>query len=180
MTNQPHRILLALAVATVLALVGCAAAPQATEQTSGTTEQNTATGEPTVAPEEPTGAAEQAASCEWDIEQITAAPTPPEGSVGDLTTVLIGSWQHTHYDSGDGFEAVDHDIRYVFPAADQIIYCQHVPGATDHAEQSATITLDGTDLVLPAGPGFRVLAWNDDSMLWLNNVDDSTYLLVRR
>lgn len=128
--------------------------------------------------------AEQAASCEWERPTLVpaAAPAVPEGRSGELRTVLIGSWQHTHLDSGSGLTPVeDKDIRYVFPAADQLIYCQHVPGITDHAENRAPISLDG-DTILPPSPhpGFEVLAWSGDTMLWQNNFDGSQYLLVRR
>lgn len=109
------------------------------------------------------------------------SPVAPEGQAGELADVLIGSWQHTHIDGGAGFEAVSKDIRYVFPSTDQILYCQHVPGVTDHAENSAAVTLEGTYIGLPApAKGYEVLAWGKDSMLWLNPYDNSHYLLIRR
>jgi hypothetical protein len=127
------------------------------------------------------GPAEQVDSCEWEKPQASSEATLPSGHEGDLATVLIGSWQHTHYDSGDGMEAVDNDIRYVFPAPGELIYCQHVPGVTDHAESRAAFTLDGS-LIAPPSPhkGFEVTAWSADRMAWTNNFDGSTYLLIRR
>ncbi|MGO2745318.1 hypothetical protein [Microbacterium sp.] len=53
--------------------------------------------------------------------------------------MLIGAWQHTHTDEGSGFEAVMNDHRYVLPSPERMLYCQHVPGATDYADQSANI-----------------------------------------
>lgn len=168
----------ALSMAVVLA--GCSpagdsATPGAMSESPAATPDDSTTG----SPKEP---AQQAASCEWDLPQLPAgAATAPEGTAGDLASVLIGSWQHTHFDSGDGFESLDKDIRYVFPSTEQLIYCQHVPGITDHAETTAAFTLEGST-ILPPSPhtGFEVLAWSDDSMLWQNNLDGSTYLLVRR
>jgi len=135
----------------------------------------------TDAPAEPAGPAEQADSCEWDLDRVTADATPPSGQAGDLAMVLIGSWQHTHFDTGNGMEANTNDIRYVFPSVDDLIYCQHVEGITDHAENRASISLDGTVIQPPSPhPGFEVMAWSADRMLWKNNFDGSTYLLVRR
>lgn len=165
-----------LALTVGMALASCAAEPAETP----------AELPPLEAPAEPRtdrpDAAVQADSCEWDIPQVTtAAAAPPSGTAGDLATAIVGSWQHTHFDTGNGFEAVSKDIRYVFPAADQLIYCQHVPGVTDHAEHRAAFALDGTSIVLPSpSKGYEVMAWSADSMLWLNNQDGSTYLLARR
>lgn len=66
-------------------------------------------------------------------------------------------------------------------SAEQLIYCQHVPGATDHAENSAVITLEGSTITPPSPhKGFEVLAWSEDTMLWKNNyIASTTYLLVR-
>lgn len=172
--------LTALALIAALSLTGCAARPAAPEGSHPDGHAAAPTGEPTDAPDAPEPAV-QAASCEWDLERRHAEPVTPDGTGGDLATVLVGSWQHTHSDTGSGFEPVDHDIRFVFPAPVQLIYCQHVPGITEHAERAAAITLDGTDLVLPdPAPGYRVLAWDQNSMLWLNKMDGSTYLLTRR
>lgn len=181
LTNQ--RLTAAGAALTIaLAMTGCASAvdlpaPGATT-VDGSSDSPSAT--PGAGTEEPT---QQAASCEWDLPQLAAGdPVAPGGTAGDLATVLVGSWQHTHIDEGDGFEAVDEDIRYVFPSAEQLIYCQHVPGATDHAENKVAITLDGST-ILPPSPhkGFEALAWSADTMLWGNNyIDGVTYLLVRR
>ncbi|HRN29533.1 MAG TPA: hypothetical protein PK781_03375 [Terrimesophilobacter sp.] len=183
-TNRLNNAALTLALGTalVLTLTGCISAP--------------ITGEPAVDPAAPTESApapvesdepaepaeptEQAASCEWDIPAVTADPRPPAGQEGDLPTVLIGSWQHTHFDSGDGWEVLDNDIRYVFPAPGQLIYCQHVPGITDHAENATTHTLEGTLIAPPSHPGWDATAWGADRMVWINNLDGSTYLLVRR
>lgn len=170
------------ALTIILALAGCA--PAVDSEAPGDTPSNGSTESPAATPEseteEPT---QQAASCEWDLPQLSASdPVAPEGTEGDLATVLVGSWQHTYIDEGNGFEAVTKDIRYVFPSAEQLIYCQHVPGVTEYAENKAAITLDGTT-ILPPSPhkGYEVLAWSANTMLWQNNyIDGVTYLLVRR
>ncbi len=94
----------------------------------------------------------------------------------------MGSWQHTHTDEGSGFEEVANDHRFVFPSSDRLLYCQHVPGATDHAENAANITLNDTKIELPGGKyGYTVTAWDDDTMLWDNPVGGGyIYLLQRR
>lgn len=173
-----------LAIGLAFALAGCAPALDSAEPGGATSPS------PTVSPSATPGSGtsgtekspEQAASCEWDSPQLpAAAAVAPKGTVGDLAIALIGSWQHTHFDSGTGFEEVSKDIRYVFPSTEQLIYCQHVPGVTDHAENAAAYTLEGSTILPPSPhPGFEALAWSGDSMLWKNNRDGSTYLLVRR
>jgi hypothetical protein len=96
--------------------------------------------------------------------------------------VLVGSWQHTHTSEGAGFEEVTNDHRYVFPSPERMLYCQHVPGATDHAENAADVTLNGTEIELPGGKyGYTVTAWSEDTMLWDHPVGGGyVYLLQRR
>lgn len=184
MTTLRRLTVASAALALALGLAGCA--PEVDSAAPGDTDASTESpgdsneNEPEDEPEAPS---QQAASCEWDVPQLAAQdPIAPEGTEGDLATVLVGAWQHTHIDDGGGFEAVDEDIRYVFLSAEQLIYCQHVPGATDHAENSAVITLEGST-IMPPSPhkGFEVLAWSEDTMLWKNNyIASTTYLLVRR
>ena len=121
-------------------------------------------------------------SCDWDAAALVGSPSDAaSGQHGALRDVIAGSWQHTHFDAGQGFEALGQDIRYVFPSDDEILYCQHVPGVTDHAENRASITWEDTTIVLPGGAvRFTVTDWSESSMLWLNHLDNSTYLLVRR
>lgn len=184
--NRPARRLSLAALATVIALgvAGCVGPPMSGAPGPDTETPNasqTPAESPAPRPEEPAGPADQIASCEWELPQASADATRPTGQEGALATVLIGSWQHTHFDSGDGMESLDEDIRYVFPAPDQLIYCQHVPGITERAENTTTITLEGTLIAPPAPhPGFEVTAWSTDRMVWTNNFDGSTYLLVRR
>ncbi|NLA64899.1 MAG: hypothetical protein GX862_02990 [Leucobacter sp.] len=126
---------------------------------------------------------EQAETCGWELAALTAeVPELPSGQTGELQDVIIGAWQHTHFDSGSGFEQLaNEDIRYVFPSTDRLLYCQHIPGITEHAENAASITLEATKIVLPGGhPGFVVTHWSDDTMLWNNPTDGSTYVLQRR
>lgn len=123
----------------------------------------------------------QDASCEWEIAGPKPNATPADGQEGKLEDVLVGSWQHTYFDSGNGFEEVSNDIRYVFPSTSEMIYCQDVPGVTDQAENNSGFKLEGTDLVLPGGhPGFAATDWNDNVLMLHNNFDGSTYLLQRR
>lgn len=167
------------AVAMILLIGGCS---------SGTVEAGDAATEPSIAPAEPEPSeptpVTQEATCDWDTPRLASgAATVPASAGADLATALIGSWQHTHIDSGSGFEALAEttDIRYVFPSTTQLLYCQDVQGATSQAEQSATIELDGANLVLPSpSKGYTVTAWTDDTMLWTNNLDGSLYLLKRR
>jgi hypothetical protein len=166
-----------LAAGLALGLTGCLGQPITGTPAPDTTAPETSA----PAADDTTGPAEQVDSCEWEKPGTSSDATLPSGHVGELAAVLIGSWQHTHYDSGDGMEQVDNDIRYVFPAPGELIYCQHVPGVTDHAESRAAFTLDGS-LISPPSPhkGFEVTAWSADRMAWTNNLDGSTYLLIRR
>jgi len=109
-------------------------------------------------------------------EPIPAA----EGS--ELARAILGSWQHTHTNTGSGFEPVGPtiDIRFVL-SADQFLYCQDVEGATDQAERSAPLKLEAAEIALPSpASGYAVTAWTDDTMVWLNHFDGSLYLLHRR
>ena len=126
----------------------------------------------------------QAESCDWDAPAVAGDSSGIPSSPGDsLETAIIGAWQHTHFDKGNGFETVGAgtDIRYVFPSTTRILYCQDVDGATSQAQNAADITLDGTSIVMPSPhKGFEVTAWSADTMTWTNNLDGSTYLLKRR
>ncbi|XBH21349.1 hypothetical protein V5R04_14225 [Jonesiaceae bacterium BS-20] len=154
-----------------------ASAPPAKEEAPAEQEAS----EPEPAPEAP---AVQEESCGWDSPAINGDSGSAPSSPGDaLERVIIGAWQHTHIDSGSGFEPLNSgtDIRYVFPSATRLLYCQDVAGATSQAENAADITLDGTKIVLPgSAPGYTVTGWSADTMVWTNNRDGSTYLLARR
>lgn len=125
----------------------------------------------------------QEETCSWD-DPVFNANAVDISSVqeGELQTVVIGSWQHTHIDEGAGYVPVDtEDIRFVFPAADRLLYCQHVPGITEYAEFGADVTWEDTALNLPGGaPGYIVEEWADQVMVWTNRLDGSRYLLQRR
>ena len=123
-------------------------------------------------------------SCDWDSGRLTSADTSdaPASEGDNLAQAILGSWQHTHIDSGSGFEAVSPttDIRFVL-SPDQFLYCQDVEGATDKAERSAPLKLEGVEIVLPSpATGCAVTAWDDTTMIWLNHFDGSLYLLQRR
>lgn len=175
-------------IATVLILGGCASPAENTpgttsEPSSAATQPPTPTPDSTPEPSAPTPVT-QDETCDWDSPRLASGGADAPASAGsDLSTALIGSWQHTHIDSGSGFEALGdtRDIRYVFPSTTKLLYCQDVKGATSKAEQSAAIELDGANIVLPApSKGFTVTAWTDSTMLWTNNLDGSMYLLKRR
>lgn len=147
----------------------------------------TAGGEPAAEPEAdpapvPADDAAQAEACGWDAAKLSSAAAIPTGQDGDLPDVLVGSWQHTHTDEGAGFEEVSNDHRFVFPSPDRMLYCQHVPGATDYAENAANVTLNGATIELPGGEyGYTVTAWSEDTMVWDNPVGGGyVYLLQRR
>lgn len=169
--------------ALIVTLTGCAPESSGPMQTTAATAPDAASEpEPTSEPEASAEAKPQPQeeTCDWDSPAAAGGTDAPSGQEGDISTVLVGAWQHTHYDTGAGFEAVDNDIRYIFPSAERILYCQHVPGVTEYAENAANFTLNGTSIDLPGAPGYEVSAWDDDTMLWINRADDSTYLLQRR
>ncbi|HLU64561.1 MAG TPA: hypothetical protein VKY66_08565 [Protaetiibacter sp.] len=176
---------LAWAVSLAFVLAGCVALPEL----GGASSEGTApqAEPPAVAGEEPDESTEdgprtQEESCDWDAPKLTAgASSVPQGSAGELQSIIVGAWQHTHFDTGGGYEPVTADIRYVFPSTQRILYCQHVEGVTNHAENAADISWDDTRIVVPGGaPGWVVLSWDADTMVWLNRADDSHYLLQRR
>ncbi len=177
----------ALVGAAVLLLAGCASpggedpAVSATAAVPGETTDDDTSASDDAGDEAVDGPRTQAETCDWDAPALTGAADAPGGQDGDVHTVIVGAWQHTHVDTGSGFEPVSEDIRYVFPSDERLLYCQHVAGVTDHAENSADITWDGTRIVLPGGaPGFVVQSWDDAAMVWVNRLDNSIYLLQRR
>ena len=122
--------------------------------------------------------------CDWDSERLSSssAGAVPDAEGSDIAQAVLGSWQHTHIDSGGGFEAVKPttDIRYVL-SSDTFLYCQDVENATDKAERSVGLNMEGTEIILPSpATGYTVVAWDDNTMVWLNHRDDSLYLLKRR
>jgi hypothetical protein len=166
---------------TAVATTVTAEAPSTTAP-SGTTD--------TTAPEETAAEAdipepeEANQVCDWESGRLTSATAGdvPTTQGNDIQQVVFGSWQHTHIDDGAGFTPVSQttDIRYVL-SADTFLYCQDVEGATDQAERSAPLTMEGNEIILPSpASGYAVTAWNDDTMVWLNHFDDSLYLLQRR
>jgi len=113
---------------------------------------------------------------------LSAPADAPDGQLGELSEVLVGAWQHTHTDDGSGFEEVANDHRYVFSSSDRMLYCQHVPGATEHEENSANVVLNDTGIELPGGKyAYTVMAWDQDTLVWDNPVGGGyVYLLQRR
>jgi hypothetical protein len=187
---------LSLSVAVAMVLGACSASDATdTADTSDTTAVAAATASPTTLATGITPAADTTTtsepesaepSCDWDSGRLTATDTSdvPVSEGDDLPQAILGSWQHTHtrIDTAAGFEAVSPttDIRYVL-SPDQFLYCQDVEGATDKAERSAPLKLEGVEIVLPSpATGYAVTAWDDTTMIWLNHFDGSFYLLQRR
>ena len=192
MTLRVRSVALSILTVGVLALAACAAEPAPQEPPAGQSqgqaqgadaerEAERAAESPEAAP--PLVAAVQEEDCGWASPKRVAAADVPSGTGGDLEVVIVGAWQHTHFDTGAGYEPVGEgtDVRYVFPSTERILYCQDVEGATSQAQNAANITLDGTEIVLPApASGYAVVAWDANTMVWLNPRDGSHYLLRRR
>ncbi|MGO3758055.1 MAG: hypothetical protein ACTJGQ_04275 [Agrococcus casei] len=172
------------ATAVLLALVGCST--PTTDEGSAVESAPVETAEPADPVESAESAepadAQQEETCDWDTPKLMSDADAPAGQEGELPDVLVGEWQHTHTDEGAGFEEVTNDHRYVFPSPDRMLYCQHVPGATDFAENAADVTLNGQVIELPGGQySYTVTAWDADTMLWDNPVGGGyVYLLQRR
>lgn len=189
-------------LASILLLSGCTAGPDfggtsqspATESTAPPAATETTAPAPPPAPAEQKPAetkapesapVSQEETCDWDSGRLDSgsASGAPSSTGTDLETALIGSWQHTHIDSGGGFEALETttDIRYVFPSTNRLLYCQDVQGATTQAENAVDMELNSQELVLPSpATGYTVTAWSADTMVWTNHRDGSLYLLKRR
>jgi hypothetical protein len=123
-------------------------------------------------------------TCDWDTPRLTSGEPgdEPAGEGSDLSQAILGSWQHTHINEGSGFVAVKPttDIRFVL-SPDRLLYCQDVEGATKQRENSVVLILEGDEIVLPSpATGYQAIAWNDDTMVWLNHFDNSLFLLQRR
>lgn len=175
--------LILLAPLLVFALAGCAAengpvSEVQPEQNSGTEPDLQSDDDPGEHPE----AITQEETCDWESPKLSAPADAPDGQEGELSEVLVGAWQHTHTDDGSGFEEVTNDHRYVFSSPDRMLYCQHVPGATEHAENAANVVLNGTAIELPGGKyAYTVTAWDQDTLVWDNPVGGGyVYLLQRR
>ena len=122
-------------------------------------------------------------TCDWDSPRLSSGDaSEPSGEGDDVAVAFLGSWQHTHINEGGGFKPLKPttDIRYVL-SSDTFLYCQDVQGATKQAENSAPLILEGDEIVLPSpATGYKIVAWNENTMVWLNHRDGSLYLLQRR
>ena len=201
-----NRLFIVAIFAAAATMLAACSASESTESSSTVAEQATETTTETSAPsttnapsttttaaptEESQGSqttvttvpAEVDPTCDWDSPRLSSADTSePSGEGDDLALAMLGSWQHTHINEGGGFEPVKPttDIRYVL-SSDTFLYCQDVQGATKQAENSAPLILEGDELVLPSpATGYKIVAWNENVMVWLNHRDDSLYLLQRR
>lgn len=182
------------ASALVLAGCGTSSAPEEVEPDTTTDQQETTsqsdptadegpTQDPVEEPaEQPAEAQSQEETCDWDSPRLSGPADVPDAQTGELSEVLVGAWQHTHTDEGSGFEEVTNDHRYVFPAPERMLYCQHVPGVTEHAENAADVVLNGTAIELPGGEySYTITAWDEDTLVWDNPVGGGyIYLLQRR
>lgn len=176
--------------ASALMLSGCAAEPSegsidAASEPAAETTQTAPESEPEKAEESEPEPVTQEKTCDWGSGPLKPGSTGeiPTSTTGNPNTAIIGSWQHTHIDEGGGFDPVNDptDIRYVFPSATELLYCQNVPGITDEAENEAEITINDREILLPGGAGSYVVeAWSNDAMVWTNTRDGSLYLLQRR
>lgn len=168
----------------VFALAGCA--PEGSSSSDAINEQGSVSESAPPASEdaeaEQVENSAQEETCDWDSPRVSAPAEVPAGQDGELANVLVGAWQHTHTDDGSGFEEVINDHRYVFPSPDRMLYCQHVPGATEYAENAANVVLNGTAIELPGGTfAYTVTAWDQDTLVWDNPVGGGyVYLLERR
>ncbi len=182
---MPRKIgpLAAALLVSALVLTGCAAEPAAEPATGANTQpDNAATPgtEPSTPAEPEATPVTQEESCDWATPRMdSGSASAPRGQNGDIATVLIGAWQHTHIDS----EALKPttDIRYVFASTSRMLYCQDVAGATSQAENAADITLNGTEITLDGGASlYGIVAWDANTMVWTNHRDGTSYLLQRR
>lgn len=182
MISRTRATIAAAFLTCVLALTGCA--PEGPSEAIDQPNPSAPSSAPESPVEQSSGPATQEETCDWDTARLNSGSADiPGAESGELTTVIIGAWQHTHIDSGAGFEAVapTTDIRYVFPSTTRMLYCQDVQGAIFQAENAVDIGVDGTELVLPSpATGYAVTAWDGDTMVWTNHRDGSLYLLKRR
>ena len=168
-------IRLSLCALVVLALGACTASDPAETPSTETKSDAPSSATPS--------AGQQSQSCEWDKPQITADPKAdaPQGTSGDLKKIVVGSWQQTHFDFGDGFKPVkDKDLRYVFPSSSRLLFCKDAVGTTNRVDNAADIVWDGNLIAPPAGKGFEIVSWNNEAMIWVNKFDNARYLLKRR
>ncbi len=182
--------LLAGLLALVLALSGCSgsssddAGSKPTTAVADSGEGDEAVADESTPDASPTPQArQQAESCDWSSAALPRSipSSIPTAAGADIGSALVGAWQHTHFDSGSGYVALkDEDIRFVFPSSGRLLYCQHVPGATQRAERSTDVALKDNAIVIAGAPGYVVSAWNDQTMVWINRADNSRYLLQRR
>lgn len=188
-SQKGRRRVSAFAISTIAAflLVGCGPTTTPQVDVEVTTPTNSPEGlnskpEVEAPPAEESNGTSQEEVCDWDSPRISSDGVATDAQDGALAEILVGSWQHTHTDDGSGFEEVANDHRFVFPSPDRMLYCQHVPGVTDYAENAADVVLNGTRIEWGGGAfGYTVMAWDADTMVWDNPVGGGyVYLLQRR
>jgi|GEM_PF-4612461 len=182
MISRTQATLAAAFLSCALALTGCAAeVPSSAGDPPSTPDQSS---DPASPEETESVPVTQEESCDWDTARLDSGSADAPSAAGDdFETAIIGAWQHTHIDSGAGYEPVKPttDIRYVFPSTTTMLYCQDAKGATSQAERKVTVSLDGVEIIVPApATGYAAVAWDGDTMVWENHRDGSLYLLKRR
>lgn len=184
------RFILASFAASALILSGCAAEPEdapsdataeAPIEAAPTEQEEAEEEEPEAEPE----AATQEKTCDWDTAALRPGSTGevPTSADGDINTAIIGAWQHTHIDEGDGFYEVGEgtDIRFVFPSPTEFLYCQDIAGVLEERQIDATVVIENNEISRPdSDPVYVAQAWSDDTLVLTNMLDQSLYLLKRR
>lgn len=131
----------------------------------------------------PAGQTESGLACDWDAAAIVVDehPLAPAGQEGELAEALVGGWQEVGYDSAAGYENFanyDSDYRFFFTSELEFLYCQDTP-RTEQGERHGEVRLEGDDIVFPEAR-FTALTWDENAMVWLNELDGATIYLQRR
>ena len=122
------------------------------------------------------------------VDQIFAdgAPEVPTDTSGDVAAAVIGLWQHTYTEDGDGnlSEVSDDstDIRFSIPDANTFRFCQQVDILGDEPQiNESELTIDGLKLDISAA-GYTVAGWSDDVLRLHNDYfeDRDEYFLLER
>lgn len=166
--------LAAVVLASSVMLVGCVPGQ---ESSPSPTPSEPAQSAPEAPAEEP--------SCDWDSPKlVTDTLKIPQGQEGDLATVIIGSWQETHYKSGDTFYPVKEgtDIRDVFTSAGMTLTCESIEGFTHQKEgRIHSFNVEGSKVRYFGYPNtYTMLAWDANSIVWKIDGKDTVTLLQRR
>lgn len=133
------------------------------------------------------GAGDSSLTCNWDSPAVVVdAAVDPDAKDGELAELLVGAWQRTGYDIGEGYqmyssdgESADRDYRFFFTADGEYLFCQNTP-ETDHGERRGDFTLEEATLDLSDDGSYTALSWNEENMTWKNHLSGATVYLQRR